>query len=114
MESDLLFTVINKDEWRSSLQQGNFSPESFEKDGYIICIPESELNNYIKSQFKGDENLVLLVIDRLRLHVPIKREVISGAEYSLIYGQITLDAIIDRIKIPKLLGGVDISIRHYD
>lgn len=114
MENDLLFTVINQDAWQTATKNGVFSPETYENDGYIICIPDNELENYINKNYIDAEDLLLVVIDPLRLQVPIKTENIEGIKYPLIYGEITLDAIIDRINIPKSNGDIEISISHFD
>ena len=115
MDYDLLFTIIKKNSWKTSSSSGEYSPESLATEGFIRCIPDNELEAYANSQFEATEELLLIVIDPLRIQVPIKHEKVGSISYPLIYGSLSLDAIIEKIKLPRDKNGkFIISIKHYD
>ncbi len=115
MDYDLLFTIITKKSWRTASSTGEYSPESLTTEGFIRCIPDKELEAYANSQFGPTDELLLIVIDPLRIQVPIKHEKVGDISYPLIYGSLSLDAIIEKIKLPRdNKGKFMISIKHYD
>ncbi|MFA5668365.1 MAG: DUF952 domain-containing protein [Balneolaceae bacterium] len=115
MDYDLLFTIIPKTSWRTASNEGEFAPESLESQGYIRCIPDKELENYANSQFNGEDELLLIVIDPLRIQVPIKHETVKDIQYPLICGSLKLDAIIEKIDLTRdKKNKFRISIKHFD
>lgn len=115
MDYDLLFTLIPKTSWRTATNEGVFAPESLASQGYIRCIPDKELENYANTQFDGIDELLLIVIDPLRIQVPIKHETIKDTRFALIYGSLKLDAIIEKIDLFRdKKNKFRISIKHFD
>lgn len=115
MDYDLLFTIIPKTSWRTASSEGEFAPDTLASQGYIRCIPDNKLENYANTQFNGVDELLLIVIDPLRIQVPIKRETIKDVQYALIYGSLKLDAIIEKIDLTRdNKNKFRISIKHFD
>jgi uncharacterized protein (DUF952 family) len=115
LEYDLLFTFIEPDDWKSNTESGYFSPEYLTEKGFVECF-EGKFAEQIANQVHSDSNqLLLLVIDPLRIHEPIKKEVSGELEYYRIQGKFSIDAIIDRIKLKKSKDGqFNVRIKHFD
>lgn len=115
MEYDLLFTFILQEDWKSSIKSGVFSPPGLKEEGVIRCITDDRLEMYANEQFKGDEQILLIVIDPLRIQAPLKEEKIDGIKYPLICGSISIDCVIDKIPLSKSKDGqYSISVKHFD
>lgn len=115
MEHDLLFTVVDDQNWKEITTSGVFAPHSLEETGYIKCIAEDHLQAFVNSSdFEGKE-LLLVVIDPLRIKDSIKADKEGDFKIIKISGSLALDAIIDKIKLnPSKDGDYTISIKHYD
>lgn len=115
MEYDLLFTVIAKSEWKLFTESGKFHPQTLDDEGYINCIHEQDLEQYLNS-FKADHDVVtLVVIDPLRIQESIKSETVNDIRFIKIQGSLHLDAVIDRIQIGKGKNGMfKIGVKHFD
>ncbi|XWN38327.1 MAG: DUF952 domain-containing protein [Balneola sp.] len=115
MEYDLLFTVIDDQNWKDIAAQGTFHPASLDELGYIKCIDEKDLEKYINKDIHKGKKLTLVVIDPLRVKNSIKS--VKQEEFKVIqlFGELTLDAIIDKIDLkPSKKGDYTISVKHYD
>jgi uncharacterized protein (DUF952 family) len=115
MEYDLLFTLINDQKWKEIAAQGTFHPASLDELGYIKCIDEKDLQKYINLDIHKDKDLILVVIDPLRVKDSIKTEKQDGFTIIKLFGELTLDAIIDKIDLkPSKKGDYTFSVKHYD
>lgn len=115
MENDLLFTLISKTDWKLYSQSGSFEPEDLIKKGFIRCYQGNQVEAAANSEFEGIDELLLIVIDPLRLQVPIKKESENGTVYPNLYGAFSIDAVIDRIPIKRSKKGkFSVQIKHFD
>ncbi|MEP1150417.1 MAG: DUF952 domain-containing protein [Balneola sp.] len=115
MEHDLLFTIIIDENWKEITANGNFSPNSVEELGYIKCIDEKHIEDYINSEAFTDKNLLLVVIDPLRIKESIKNDREGELKIIKIQGNLSLDAVIDKIPLEKDKNGkYSLNIKHFD
>ncbi len=115
LEYDLLFTLINKEDWKSDTSSGYFEPADLSENGSIRCFEGNNAEKIANTIFKNSDQLLLLVIDPLRLNVPIKKESQEGIDILAIQGKFSIDAIIDRIQLKKSKNGsFNIRIKHFD
>ncbi len=115
MENDLLFTLISKTDWKLYSQSGSFEPESLVEHGFIRCYQGNQVEKAANENFEGIDDLLLIVIDPLRIQVPIKRESVDGIIYPNLYGAFSIDAVIDRIPIKRSKKGkFAVQIKHFD
>lgn len=115
MEIDLLFTLIRKEDWKAFSESGIFEPDSLEEQGYIQCFLGSQIQEAANSFFSKENDLLLIVIDPLRLQVPIKHEKEGDQTYPNVYGSFSIDAIIDRIVLRKgKKGDFSVKVKHFD
>lgn len=115
MESDLLFTLIDKSQWKTYSASGEFSPPEYEEAGYIRCYDSKEIEEAANLIFPQSDELFLIVIDPLRIHHPIKRTKTAQGEYLDIFGSFSIDAIIDKIPLKRSKNGrFFVHIKHFD
>lgn len=115
MDIDLLFAVIKQSEWREISQKERLKPESFEQEGSVRSFTGEHAEEIINNQFDGTEQLILIVLDPLRIQSPIKRIKADGFEFISIQGEVKMDAIIDKIKLtPDKKGKYSVNVKHFD
>ncbi len=115
MEYDLLFAFLEPNEWKESTKTGFFCPNELNEDGYFKCYEGNIAEKVANLNYTASNKLLLLVIDPLRIHEPIKKEKNGDINYYSIVGKFTIDAIIDRITIKKSKKGLfNINIKHFD
>ncbi len=115
MDYDLLFTVIDDQNWKEIASEGTFHPKTLDELGFIKCIDEKDLENYVNLDIHKEKDLILVVIDPLRVKNSIKTEKEGDFKIIKLFGSLTLDAIIDKIDLkPSKKGDYSIKIQHYD
>ncbi len=115
MEIDLLFTLIKKEEWKAFSSSGTFEPESLTEQGFIQCYIGVQVQDAANKSYSDESELLLIVIDPLRLQVPIKHEKDGDEVYPNVYGSFSIDAVIDRIILRKgRKGDFSVKVKHFD
>ncbi|GAB5408862.1 MAG: DUF952 domain-containing protein [Balneolaceae bacterium] len=115
MENDLLFTLSTKPEWKDFSSSGNFEPSSLKEIGYIRCYQGSQIEDAANNFETTENELLLIVIDPLRIQVPIKNQKQDGEVFPNLYGAFSIDAVIDRILLKKSKKGVfAVHVKHFD
>lgn len=115
MEVDLLFIAIKKADWRSVTENGSINPSVFSSDGQVRSFVGTHAEKIINHNFEGDETLLLVVLDPLRIQSPIKHIKEDGFEYVAIQGEVSLDTIIDKIELePDKKGAYSVQVKHFD
>lgn len=115
MDIDLLFTAVTRSEWKRTTEEGKYEPASYKEDGVVWCLTGENVEKYLNENFKDAENLLLIVIDPLRIEAPIKRVEQDGFNFVIIQGTFSLDAIIDKINLEKNKNGkYSVRVKHYD
>lgn len=95
MEAPVIYHLTTIDEWERAQDRGTYLPDAFEKDGFIHCSNENQLEGVIKRHFPQHKNLVKLVIDPSRVLQTIKYEMsaTNQDEFPHIYGPLNLEAV---------------------
>lgn len=115
MEIDLLFTAIKPSDWKDVSDNGSFSPDSIEESGYVRCFTGENAEEVINHYFEGEERLLLIVFDPLRIQTPIKHIKEDGFKFTAIQGAVSIDAIIDKIKLRSdKKGKFSLNVKHFD
>lgn len=115
MEYDLLFTLITKPEWKIYSSSGSFEPLTIQEKGFVQCYDGSQVEYAANTFFKDYDELFLIVIDPLRVQVPIKNEKNGDQIYHNLHGAFSIDAIIDRILVKRgENGSFSIRVKHFD
>tara|TARA_R100000908_G_scaffold65406_1_gene55763 strand:- start:27181 stop:27528 length:348 start_codon:yes stop_codon:yes gene_type:complete len=115
LDIDLLFAAVTQDEWRSISNAGTFSNTSMEEEEYVWCFEGNEAEKVVNHYFEGEEELLLILLDPLRIQSPFKRIKKDGFQIIEIQEGISLDVVIDRIKLkPDKEGHYSINVNHFD
>lgn len=115
MENDLLFTIIPVSDWKKYSGSGRFNPEPLETKGFIRCYQGKQVEEAANELYPDENELYLIVIDPLRIQVPMKSEKEGKQTFLNIYGSFSIDAIIDRILLKKESDkGFAVRIKHFD
>ena len=96
--------ITSRKAWKEAISAGKFIAPSLETEGLIHCSTYSQAVPVAEKYYKGQTELVLLVIDPTRLTSELKWEppaegapppgVSPGEAFPHIYGPINLDAIV--------------------
>lgn len=115
MELDLLFTAIKPADWKSVSDNGSFSPDSVEEAGYVRSFTGEQAEDIINHYFEGEEKVMLIVLDPLRIQSPIKHINEDGFKFIAIQGAVSIDAIIDKLKLRSdKKGKFSLNVKHFD
>ncbi len=115
MDIDLLFAAIKKSEWIKVSENDCFNPVLDDESEVVLTFEGKEAEKIVNHYFKGEERLLLVVIDPLRLRTPIKRVERNGLSFIEVQGTVSIDAIIDKIKLRSdKKGHFSLNIKHFD
>jgi len=95
MDAPVIFHLTTLHEWEDAQDKGVYTPPSFEREGFIHCCTEEQLDDVIKRHFQEHENLVKLAIDPTRLtqRLQYDKNEEYQQEYPHIYGALNLEAV---------------------
>lgn len=115
-QPDLLFHLASKEEWRTYSTKGFVVPESLQTEGFVHTSLGNQVQETANRIFAGRDDMLLLVIDPMRIQEPIKYEVAeNGEKYPHVYGKFSIDAIIDKLPLkPDKSGKFSINVKHFD
>lgn len=116
-EDQIIFHLTTQEQWSEASKAGTFTTESLDEEGFIHCSTGDQLQATANRLFKGQEDVLLLVIDLSRLQPNVKFEKAEDVdeEFPHILGPLNLDAIIDTIKLaPEEDGTFDITVESID
>ncbi len=83
-------------DWARARESGVYAPESLAKEGFVHASFPEQVLAVANALFRGEPDLVLLVIDPKRLDAPLFVE--SG--YPHIYGPVKVDAVVTAFDFP--------------
>ncbi|MEX0843688.1 MAG: DUF952 domain-containing protein [Balneolaceae bacterium] len=115
MEIDLLFAAIKQSDWRKVSNDGSFEPNSVQEIGYVRSFEGTEAESIINHYFSDESEVLLIVLDPLRIQSPVKYIQEDGFKFVAIQGAVSVDAIIDKIKLEKNKNGkFSVHVKHFD
>ncbi len=115
MEYDLLFTITDPESWKKDTTMGKYQPDSLRNEGYIQCINEGDIQDFLNSFEESNKVRLLIVIDPLRVKSSIKNIQKDGIRIIQLLGSLELDAVIDKIKMgPDNNGKYTFSVKNFD
>ncbi len=108
--------ITSMPEWQAALAVGAYRAPSLEKDGFIHCSTREQVLPVANNFYRGQTDLVLLVIDVDLLQSPLKWEgpinpVTGEAETSNdklfphIYGAIDIESVVNVAAFPPKADG---------
>ena len=97
----IIYHVTTKKEWEIVQISGYYKATSLATEGFIHCSTAEQVNGVLERYFKGQTNLVKLVIDTSKLTPELKYELAPSINeyFPHVYGEINIDAVIDIVEI---------------
>ena len=100
----MIYHITSRQAWTEARERGHYRAESLETEGFIHCSTESQVVPVAENFYKGQHDLLLLVIEPSLLSSDLKWEPPSGGTppagvpegdlFPHIYGPINLDAVV--------------------
>ena len=96
MSDQLIYHLTTVEEWEDAQDKGAYEPPSFQREGFIHCCTETQLQSVLEKHFKGQENLVKLVIDPKSLTEKLQYDMdeTSQQEFPHIYGPLNIQSVV--------------------
>ncbi len=114
MDIDLLFIALKKSDWREISQKETIYSPEFLAEGHLRTFTGEQAQNVINKIYSGEE-ILLIVLDPLRIQAPIKHVKVDGLKYVEVMGEVTKDALIDKITLkPNKDGSYSLDVKHFD
>ncbi len=93
---NIILHICSQSAWNEAQIKGNYRAESLDTQGFIHCSTREQVVGTANLFFRGQQDLVLLVIDADRLTAPIKVEdADNGQFFPHVFGPLNLDAVVD-------------------
>jgi uncharacterized protein (DUF952 family) len=95
MDAQVIYHLTTVQEWEEAQDKGFYDPPSLQREGFIHCSTEEQLDMVMKKNFQQHENLVKLIIDPSRLLQKLQYDQDSETqqEFPHIYGPLNLEAV---------------------
>ncbi len=100
----MIYHITSRTAWCEARQRGDYRADSLETEGFIHCSTNEQVIPVTEKYYKGQEGLLVLVIEPERLTSDLKWEppsegapppgVPEGDLFPHIYGPINLEAVI--------------------
>ena len=99
--------LTSNDAWLAAAKEGGYRTDSLSTEGFIHCSKPSQIVDVANSFYRGQNGLVLLVIDPSKLEAELKWEppaepepshARAGELFPHLYGPLNLDAVVNVLK----------------
>ena len=100
----MIYHITSRTAWDEARQRGDYRAASLGTEGFIHCSTDEQVIPVAEKYYKGQDSLLLLVIEPERLTSDLKWEppaegapppgVPEGSLFPHIYGPVNLDAVI--------------------
>jgi uncharacterized protein (DUF952 family) len=98
----MILHITTRSEWLAAKTSGEYRAPSLDTEGFIHCSTEKQVLHVANAFYRGQKNLVLLIIDETRIKPEVKWEAPAGSPaagisqsdlFPHIYGAINVDAV---------------------
>jgi uncharacterized protein (DUF952 family) len=92
----LIYRTSKRKKWQQAQKDGFYTDESLNNEGFIPMSERQQVMSVANHLYKGQKDLVLLVVDTEKLESEVRYEQLGTNEpFPHIYGVINLDAVTD-------------------
>ncbi|MBA2762072.1 MAG: DUF952 domain-containing protein [Segetibacter sp.] len=104
MDAKVIYHFTTVEEWEDAQDKGSYEPPSYQREGFIHCATDEQLESVQQRLFKNSENLVKLVIDPSRLTQKLQYDLVEelNQEFPHIYGPLNLEAVTQIVFIDPI------------
>jgi uncharacterized protein (DUF952 family) len=99
MPGAVICHITTRQEWQAAQQAGVYRAASLETGGFIHFSTPAQVNDVANRWFRGQEDLVILLVSVDHIVASLRYERPAGEEtddkYPHLYGPLKLDAVID-------------------
>lgn len=89
-----VYHITKREQWEEAQSTGAYRGDTLDTEGFIHCSEMHQVVPTANALFRGQKDLVLLVIDSARVHAEIRYEGAAGEElFPHIYGPLNPDAV---------------------
>jgi uncharacterized protein (DUF952 family) len=104
--------IVKRSEWMIAVARGSYAPASLQAEGYIHCSTLAQVIDTANRFYRGQDDLVLLLIDESQLKAELKYEAptmdrgeSSGELFPHLYGELNVDAVGRVVELPCEVDG---------
>jgi uncharacterized protein (DUF952 family) len=96
MESEFIYHVTTNKAWEEAQSKQSYVPQDFDKDGFIHCSIERQIEGVLERFYKGHKGLVKLKIEKAKVQRPVLFELAEDLNelFPHIYGPLNLDSVV--------------------
>lgn len=101
----MIFHITSRRDWEAAQAKGEYTAESLQTEGFIHCSTPAQILPVAEKFYKGQSDLVLLMIEPALLTSTLNWEAPSGGtpppgvpagdRFPHVYGPINLDAVVN-------------------
>lgn len=111
----MIFHIASNQEWLAAQARGEYRAPSLDTEGFIHGSTEAQLVPVANAFYRGQNGLVVLVIDETRLKSEVKWEAPAGPpaeaisssdQFPHIYGPVNIDAIVSILNLEPDTEGI--------
>ena len=101
MESEFIYHITTKHAWEDAQAKQSYLPKDFEKDGFIHCSIERQIEGVLERFYQGQTGLIKLKIEKAKVQRPVLFELAEDLNelFPHIYGPLNLDSVIEVLPI---------------
>jgi uncharacterized protein (DUF952 family) len=102
MESEYIYHVTTQKEWEQAKINGEYKPAGYDKEGFIHCSIDRQVEGVLDRFYKGQTGLIKLKIEKAKVSRPVLFELAVDLDelFPHIYGPLNLDSVVEIIIIP--------------
>lgn len=100
-ESEFIYHITTIKEWEEAKLKKSYVPKDFEKDGFIHCSIERQIEGVLERFYQGQTGLVKLKIEKEKVQRPVLFELAEDLNelFPHIYGPLNLESVVEVLPI---------------
>ncbi len=101
MESEFIYHITTLKAWEEAQAEQSYVPATFEKDGFIHCSIERQIEGVLERFYQGQKGLVKLKIEKIKVQRPVLFELAEDLNelFPHIYGPLNIDSVVSVTEI---------------
>ncbi len=98
----MILHIARRQEWEAAQAAGDYRADTLMTEGFIHCSTPAQVLGPANEMFRGQTDLLLLVIDPAQLAAELVYEDCyeTGQAFPHIYGPLNLDAVVRAVPFP--------------
>lgn len=112
----IILHITRQQEWQAALESGAYQTPSLATEGFIHCSTEAQVLRVANNFYRGQTDLVLLLMDTVKLVAPLKFEAPINPQtgqpeagsndlFPHVYGAVNLEAVVKVVAFPPQADG---------